>query len=116
MEASLVGYFELEETDNAEQDTALSKEDVPVDESALTEGDSSPEEAAPTDDSTPLTDAGLTESEPPVDEAESVAIEENAGCASSSEDAASHTASDQTEYGETSEVEEPPEEPTQDTH
>lgn len=115
MEASLVGYFELEETDNAEQDTALSKEDVPVDESALTEGDSSPEEAAPTDDSTPLTDAGLTESEPPADEADSATIEEIAGLASASEDTASYTASEQTEFSEKTEAEEPPEGSIQDT-
>lgn len=128
MEASLVGYFELEESDEAEQDTALPKVDTPADksvladkeasadESALTEEDSSLEEPAPSDDSEPSADADLAESDPTVDEAESVAIEENAGCASSSEDTASHTASDQTEYGETSEIEESPEEPTQDTH
>lgn len=116
MEASLVGYFELEETDNAEQDTALSKEDAPVDESALTEGDSSPEEAAPTDDSTPLADAGLTESEPPADEADSATIEEIAGLASASEDTASYTASEQTEFSEKTEAKEPPQESTQDTH
>lgn len=115
MEASLVGYFELEETDNAEQDTALSKEDAPVDESTLTEEGSFPEEAAQTDDSTPLTDAGLTESEPPADEADSATIEEIAGLASASEDTASYTASEQTEFSEKAEVEEPPEESIQDT-
>lgn len=128
MEASLVGYFELEESDEAKQEPTSADEDAPTDKSVLTEKDasadestlteeaSSPEEPAPSDDSEPSADADLAESDPTVDEAESVAIEENAGCASSSEDAASHTASDQTEYGETSEVEEPPEEPTQDTH
>lgn len=127
MEASLIKYFELEETDKAEQDTALSEEDAPADESALTEEDSpvdesalteegsSPEEAAPTDDSTPLTDAGLTESEPPADEADSAAIEEIAGLASASEDTASYTASEQTEFSEKTEAEEPPEGSIQDT-
>lgn len=133
MEASLVGYFELEEADKVEQDTALSKEDTPADESALGneeasadesalgDEDSSPEEPAPSDDSEPSMDAGLAESDPPADEADNAAIAENsdnskdAGYASASEDAASYTASDQTEYSETSEVEEPPEEPTQDT-
>ncbi|GEM_PF-487152 len=127
MEASLVKYFELEETGEAEQDTALSKEDAPadesvladedspVDESALTKEDASLGEAAPTDDSTPLTDAGLTESDPPADETESAAIGDNVGCASASEDTASYTASEQTEFSEKAEVEEPPEELTQDT-
>lgn len=131
MESSLVGYFELEETDKAEQDTALSEEDSPadeailteeessVDESALTEEDSSPEEPAPSNDSEPSADADLAGSNPPADEAESVAIEENAdtskntGYASSSEDTTSYITSDQTEYSEMSEVEEPPEELTQ---
>ncbi len=123
MEASLIKYFELEETDKAEQDTALSEEDAPADESALTEedspvdkyalteGDSYPEEAAPTDDSTLLTDTGLTESEPPADEADSAAIKGIAGLASASED----TASEQTEFSEKTEAEEPPEESIQDT-
>ena len=127
MEASLVKYFELEETGEAEQDTALSKEDAPadesvladedspVDESALTKEDASLGEAAPTDDSTPLTDAGLTESDPPADETESAAIGDNVGCASASEDTASYTASEQTEFSEKAEVEEPPEESIQDT-
>lgn len=133
METSLVGYFELEETGKAEQDTALPKEDAPADESAVTEeavstdesssaeGDSSPDEPAPSDDSEPSMDAGLAESDPPANEADNAAIAENsdndkdAGYTSASEDAASYTASDQTEYSETSEAEEPPEEPTQDT-
>ncbi len=133
MEASLVGYFELKEADKAEQDTAFPKEDAPADESALTEEsvsadesalteeDSSPEEPAPSDDSEPSMDAGLAENDPPADEADNAAIAENsdsskdAGYASASEDAASYTASVQTEYSETSEVEEPPEDPTQDT-
>ncbi len=127
MEASLVKYFELEETGEAEQDTALSKEDAPadesvladedspVDESALTKEDASLGEAAPTDDSTPLTDAGLTESDPPADETESAAIGDNVGCASASEDTATDTASAQTEFSEKAEVEEPPEESIQDT-
>ena len=124
---SLVKYFELEETGEAEQDTALSKEDAPadesvladedspVDESALTKEDASLGEAAPTDDSTPLTDAGLTESDPPADETESAAIGDNVGCASAPEDTASYTASEQTEFSEKAEVEEPPEESIQDT-
>lgn len=117
MEASLVGYFELEEADKAEQDTVSAKEDAPADEAPLTEEDPSPEEPAPSDDSEPSMDAGLAESDPPADEADNAAIEENsdnskdAGYTSVAED----TASDQTEYSETSEVEEPPEEPTQDT-
>ncbi len=127
MEASLVKYFELEETGEAEQDTALSKEDAPadesvladedspVDESALTKEDSSLGEAAPTDDSTPLTDAGLTESDPPADETESAAIGDNVGCVSASEDTASYTASEQTGASGTEAAEEPPDEPTQDT-
>lgn len=133
MEASLVGYFELEEADKAEQEPSLSKEDAPADESAVTEeavstdesssaeGDSSPAESTPSDDSEPSMDAGLEESDPPANEADNAAIAENsdsskdAGYASASEDVASNTASDQTEYSETSEVEEPPEEPTQDT-
>ena len=127
METSLVSYFELEETDKAEQDTALSEEDTPadesvladedspVDESALTKEDSSLGEAAPTDDSTPLTDAGLTESDPPADETESAAIGDNVGCVSASEDTASYTASEQTGASGTEAAEEPPDEPTQDT-
>ena len=133
MEASLVGYFELAEADKTEQDTALPKEDAPADESvlaeegvsadesALTEEDSSPEEPAPSDDSEPSMDAGLAENDPPADEADNAAIAENsdsskdAGYASASEDTASYTASDQTKYSETSKVDEPPEEPTQDT-
>lgn len=121
MEASLVGYFELEETGKAEQDTALSKEDAPADNSALTDKDSSPAEPAPSDDSEPSMDAGLAESDPATDETRNAVIEENAdsskdtGYASVAEDAASYTASDQTAYSETSEVEEPPEDPTQDT-
>lgn len=106
MESSLVDYFELEEADKAEQDTALSQEDASVDEPALTEKDSSPEEPAPTDDSEPSMEASLSES---------AVFEEDAGYASASEDTASYTASDQTKYSETSEVEEPPEDPTQDT-
>lgn len=121
MEASLVGYFELKETGMAEQNTALSKEDVPADEPALTEENSSLEEPAPSDDSEPSADAGLAESDPATDETRNAVIEENAdsskdtGYASVAEDAASYTASDQTAYSKTSEVEEPPEEFTQDT-
>ncbi len=139
METSLVGYFELEETGKAEQDTALPKEDAPADESSLTEEsvsadesvlteedsspdepplteeDSSPEEPAPSDDNEPLAGAGLAESDSTADETESAVIEENAGYASVAEDTASYTASDQTEFSEKSEVEEPPEELTQDT-
>ena len=127
MEASLVSYFELEETDKAEQDTALSKEDAPadgsvltdedspVDESALTKEDASLGEAAPTDDRTPLTDTDLTESDPPADETESAAIGDNVGCASVAEDTASYTAPEQTGVSGTEAAEEPPDEPTQDT-
>lgn len=145
MEASLVGYFELEEADKAEQEPSLSKEDAPADESALTEEavsadesvladedsspdesapteeDSSPEEPAPSDDSEPSMDAGLAESDPAANETENAVVEENAdsnknsGYASVAEDTASYTASDQTKYSEMSEVEEPPEELTQDT-
>lgn len=157
MESSLVGYFELTESDKAEQEPTSADEDAPADESALTEEsvsadesaltnedasadesvlaeegvsadesalteeDSSPEEPAPSDDSEPSMDAGLAENDPPADEADNAAIAENsdsskdAGYASASEDAASYTASVQTEYSETSEVEEPPEDPAQDT-
>lgn len=105
MEASLVDYFELEETDKAdetEQDTPLSE-------------DSSPEETALTDDSTTLTDAGLTENDSSMGETESAAIGDNADYASASEDTASYTASEQTEVSETDEAEKPPEGSTQDT-
>lgn len=157
MEASLVGYFELEEADKAEQEPSLPKEDAPADESALTEEcvsagesvlanenvsvdesvladeDASADESAPTkedsspkeptlpDASEPSIDAGLAESNPTANETENAVIEENAdsskdtGYASVAEDAASYTASDQTAYSKTSEVEEPPEEFTQDT-
>lgn len=145
MEASLVGYFELEETGTVAQDTALSKEEAPadgsalteegvstdesvladedtsVDESVLTEEDSSPEEPAPSDDSEPSTDAGLAESDPPADETENAVIEESsdsskdAGYASVAEDTVSYTASEQTEIHETNEAEEPSEDPIQDT-
>ena len=145
MEASLVGYFELEETGTVAQDTALSKEEAPadgsalteegvstdesvladedtsVDESVLTEEDSSPEEPAPSDDSEPSTDAGLAESDPPADKTENAVIEESsdsskdAGYASVAEDTVSYTASEQTECCETSEEDKPPEELTQDT-
>lgn len=114
MEASLTGYFELEEADKAEQAASLSTEDSPVDEPALTEEDSSPEETAPTDDSTPLTDADLTESDPPADETESAAIGGNADYASVAEDTASYTASEQTEVSGTGEAEKPPEKSLQD--
>lgn len=115
MEASLVGYFELEETGTVAQDTALSKEESPADGSALTEEDSSPEEPAPSDDSEPSTDAGLAESDSTANEAENAVIEENTGYASVAEDTASYTASEQTEIHETNEAEEPPEDPIQDT-
>lgn len=107
MEASLVSYFELEGTDKTEeteQDTSLSEEDTsPTEESALT------------DDSTPLTDAGLTKNDHPADETESTAIGDNTDYASASEDTASYTAPDQTGVSETEAVEEPPDEPLQDT-
>lgn len=106
MEASLVSYFELEETDKAdeaEQETLLSEED------------SSPEETALTDDSTTLTDADLTESDPPADETESAAIGDNADCASIAKGTVSYTASAQTEFSEKTEAEKPPEGSTQDT-
>lgn len=151
MEASLVGYFELEETDKAEQDTALPKEDAPADgsalteesvsadesvladenasvdesaladkeasadESALTEDNSSTAESALSDDSEPSADSGLAGSDSTANETKNAVIEENAGYASVAEDTASYTASDQTEYSEMSEVEEPPEELTKDT-
>lgn len=121
MEASLVGYFELEEADKAEQDTALPEEAAPADESALADENAFAEETAPSDDSEPSMDAGLMESDSAADETENAVVEENAdsnknsGYASASEDAASYTASDQTEYSVTSEAEEPPEELTQDT-
>lgn len=106
MEASLTDYFELEETDKAdeaEQETLLSEEDA------------SPAETAPTDDSTTLTDAGLTESDSSMGETESAAIEDNADYASASEGTASYTASEQTEVSEADEAEKPPEGSTQDT-
>lgn len=107
MEASLVSYFELEGTDKTEkteQDTPLSEDDTsPAEESALT------------DDSTPLTDAGLTKNDHPADETESTAIGDNTDYASASEDTASYTAPDQTGVSETEAVEEPPDEPLQDT-
>lgn len=106
MEASLTGYFELEETDKAdepEQDTPLSEEDSSLGEAALT------------DDSTPLTDAGLTKNDHPADETESTAIGNNTDYTSASEDTASYTAPEQTEISETEAAEEPPDEPLQDT-
>lgn len=115
METSLSDYFELEETDKAEQAASLSTEDSPIDEPALTEKDSSPEETAPTDDSTPLTDADLTESDPPADETERAAMEDNAGDVSITEGAASYTAPEQTGVSGTETSEKPPEEPIQDT-
>lgn len=115
METSLSDYFELEETDKAEQAASFSTEDSPIDEPALTEEDSSPEETAPTDDSTPLTDADLTESDPPADETERAAMEDNAGDVSITEGAASYTAPEQTGVSGTETSEKPPEEPIQDT-
>lgn len=115
METSLSDYFELEETDKAEQAASLSTEDSPIDEPALTEEDSSPEGTAPTDDSTPLTDADLTESDPPADETERAAMEDNAGDVSITEGAASYTAPEQTGVSGTETSEKPPEEPIQDT-
>lgn len=107
MEASLVSYFELEGTDKTEeteQDTFLSGEDVsPAEESALT------------DDSTSLTDAGLAEIDPPADETESTAIGDNADYASASEGTVSYTAPEQTGVSGTEAAEEPPDEPLQDT-
>lgn len=107
MEASLVSYFELEGTDKTEeteQDTSLSGEDVsPAEESALT------------DDSTSLTDAGLAEIDPPADETESTAIGDNADYTSASEGTVSYTAPEQTGVSGTEAAEEPPDEPLQDT-
>ncbi len=107
MESSLVGYFELTESDKAEQ----AKQDTP-----LSEDDTSPaEEPALTDDSTPLTDADLAESDPPADKTESVAIGDNANYASVAEDTASYSAPEQTGVSGTETAEEPPDEPLQDT-
>lgn len=103
MEASLIEYFELEDTDTAEQDASLS------------ETGSSSEEHAHSDDGTPLTDTGLTESDPPADETDSAVIKENADYASVAEDTTSYTAHGQTEFSEQAEVKEPPEDSTQDT-
>ena len=106
MEASLVDYFELGNTDKAEgieQNTLLSEENAsPVEEAGLT------------DDSTTLTDADLTESDSPANEAESTLIEENVDYASVAEDTASYTASEQTAVSGTGEVDKPPEEALQD--
>ena len=63
------------------------------------------------------------ESDPTADEAENAVVKEyadshkDAGCASVAEDAASYTATDseQTEFSEKTEAEDPPEELTQDT-
>lgn len=107
MEASLVDYFELLETDKAEE----AKQDTP-----LSEDDTSPaEEPALTDDSTPLTDADLAESDPPADKTESAAIGDNANYASVAEDTASYSAPEQTGVSGTETAEEPPDEPLQDT-
>lgn len=107
MEASLVDYFELLETDKAEE----AKQDTP-----LSEDDTSPaEEPALTDDSTPLTDADLAESDPPADKTESAAIGDNANYASVAEDTASYSAPEQTGVSRTETAEEPPYEPLQDT-
>jgi len=120
METSLIEYFELEDAGTAKQDASLSAKDSPVGESALTE-EASSEETTPTDDNTPLTDVGLTENEPTADETESAAIEENAntskdaGYSSASENTATDTASEQTEFSEKADVEEPPKNLTQDT-
>lgn len=103
MEASLIEYFELEDTDTAEQDASLS------------ETGSSSEEHAHSDDGTPLTDTGLTGSDPPADETDSAVIKENADYASVAEDTTSYTAHGQTEFSEQAEVKEPPEDSTQDT-
>lgn len=107
MEASLVDYFELLETDKAEE----AKQNTP-----LSEDDTSPaEEPALTDDSTPLTDADLAESDPPADKTESAAIGDNANYASVAEDTASYSAPEQTGVSGTETAEEPPDEPLQDT-
>lgn len=107
MEASLAGYFELKETNTAEE----TKQDTP-----LSEDDTSPaEEPALTDDNNPSTDAGLTKNDHPADETESTAIGDNTDYASASEDTASYTAPDQSNVGETDEAKEPPDEPIQDT-
>lgn len=92
MEASLTGYFELEEADKVAEDTSPT------------------EETAPTDDITTLTDANLSESAPPADETENTAIGGNADYASASEDTvSSYTAPEQTGVSGTETAEDPPE-------
>lgn len=101
MEAFLIEYFELGDTDTDEQPN---------------------QDAAQSDDSTPLADASTVENNLSVEnETENAVVEENvdnnkdAGYASASEDTASYTSSEQTKFSGKSEVEEPPEEFTHGT-
>ena len=119
-DASEISPEKPEEGVSADE-SAVTEEAVSTNKSTSAEGDSSLEEPAPSDDSNPSMDADLVESDPTADEAENAVVKENAdshkdaGCASVAEDAASYTATEQTEFSEKVEVEEPPEEPTQDT-
>lgn len=101
MESSLIEYFELEDTDTAEQDASLS------------ETTSSSEEHAHSDDSSTLTDTDTVGKDPSTEnETEDSDLQEGSDHASVAEDADSYTASEQTEIIRETK---PPEEAGQET-
>ena len=98
MEASLTGYFELEEADKAEEDTS------PTEESALT------------DDNNPSTDADTAEDDTPIEnETEISGLQDQAEYTSVAEGTDPYTTPEQAETNEADEEEKPPEEANQDT-
>lgn len=101
MESSLIEYFELEDTDTAEQDASLS------------ETASSSEEHAHSDDSSTLTDTDTVGKDPlSENEAEDSNPQERPEHASVAEETASYTASEQAEMSRETK---PPEEAGQET-
>ncbi len=101
MESSLIEYFELEDTDTAEQDASLS------------EIASSSEEHAHSDDSSTLTDTDTVGKDPSTEnETEDSDLQEGSEHASVAEEADSYTASEQTEMIRETK---PPEEAGQET-
>lgn len=101
MEASLVKYFELEETAGREQD---GQDTFPSGETPSSSG------SAPSDDSTSFTDAGLAEGSFPTEDERKEAVYDSVA-----EDAASYTASSQQESDSPEMEEKPPEEASHDT-
>ena len=101
MESSLIEYFELEDTDTAEQDASLS------------ETTSSSEEHAHSDDSAPLTDTDPVGKDPSTEnETEDSDLQEGSDHASVAEETDSYTASEQAEIIRETK---PPEEAGQET-